>query len=160
MARRAGEKVRRRLKWHASQAFAERMGPALVAGLALVVFALTQASVLAQEPLSKVDGSMYALLSFGALLFVVAGLCLPRLLRLKIAGMELEQSALERAPLPRRVGVHVQALRPPTPHRAVTILNHREALKRVEPALVAWMSRAPERVTPELLVPGPASDAP
>ena len=160
MAQRAGEKVRRRLKWHASQAFAERMGPALVAGLALVVFALTQASVLAQEPISKVDGSMYALLSFGALLFVVAGLCLPRLLRLKIAGMELEQSALERAPLPRRVGVHVQALRPPTPHRAVTILNHREALKRVEPALVPWMSRAPERVAPELLVPGPASDAP
>lgn len=60
---------------------------------------------------------------------VVAGLCLPRLLRLKIVGMELEQSALERAPTPRPPGVHVQALRHPTPQRAVTILNRREAAR-------------------------------
>jgi tetratricopeptide (TPR) repeat protein len=157
MARRADDKIQRRLKRQASQAFAERIGPILVAGLALIVFALTQASMVAQRPMSSVDGSMYATLSFGALLFVVAGLCLPRLLRLKIAGMELEQSSLERAPVPKPLGVHVQALRPPTPHRAVTILSHRAALKRVEPALAPWMSRAPQTRTPELLLPEPAS---
>lgn len=37
----------------------------------------------------------YALLSFGSLMFMVAGLYLPQILKLKVAGIELEKSTID-----------------------------------------------------------------
>jgi hypothetical protein len=43
----------------------------------------------------KID--MYSLLTFGSLLFMVAGLYLPQLLKLKVGGIELEKSSLDQS---------------------------------------------------------------
>jgi hypothetical protein len=40
---------------------------------------------------------MYSLLTFGSLLFMVAGLYLPQLLKLKVGGIELEKSSLDQS---------------------------------------------------------------
>jgi hypothetical protein len=52
-----------------------------------------------------VEVSWYALLTFGALLFLIAGTYLPQLTRFKVAGLELDKAAVERAELPRSVGI-------------------------------------------------------
>jgi len=135
MAARARDKIRKRLRRGSPDRFTERVAPFIIAFLALMVFGLTQASLIADAPMSELPSGMYATLTFGALLFVVSGFTLPRLLKLRVAGMELQNSAVERAPDPSPLRIHVQQLRAVGPHTAMTLLAHRGALKRVEPRL-------------------------
>jgi tetratricopeptide (TPR) repeat protein len=148
MSTRARDKIRKRLKRMSPNELPERIGPVVIASLALAVFLLTQASLIARRP-TELDPGMYATLTFGALLFVLSGVSLPRLLRLKIAGMEMEKTTIERAPDPTPLRINVQALRPPGSHTAITLLNHREALKRVEPAFGLMVPVVAQYETPE-----------
>ena len=45
----------------------------------------------------ELDGGYYALLTFGSLLFMVVGLYLPQILKLRVAGIELEKSSVDQA---------------------------------------------------------------
>jgi len=45
----------------------------------------------------KIDGGYYVLLTFGLLLFMVVGLYLPQVLKLKVAGIELEKGTIDQA---------------------------------------------------------------
>jgi tetratricopeptide (TPR) repeat protein len=90
-ARRAAERIERRLKKYASQRVLEKVGPPVIISGAGIIFLFTQIVFAFQ----RIGAGAYATLSFGALLFTVAGLSLPQLLKLKVAGIELEKSAVE-----------------------------------------------------------------
>jgi hypothetical protein len=46
------------------------------------------------------DAKYYVVLTFGALIFMIAGLYLPKVLKLKVPGIELEKASVERASAP------------------------------------------------------------
>ncbi|HVS82948.1 MAG TPA: tetratricopeptide repeat protein [Pyrinomonadaceae bacterium] len=101
-AKRAAERIERRLRRYTSQRVLERLGPPVIISGAGIIFLVTQMVFLLQWPINmllrwpiSMAAGAYATLSFGALLFTVAGLSLPQLLKLKVAGIELEKSAVE-----------------------------------------------------------------
>ena len=49
------------------------------------------------ENFPELAGGYYALLTFGSLLFMVVGLYLPQILKLRVAGIELEKSSVDQA---------------------------------------------------------------
>jgi hypothetical protein len=49
------------------------------------------------EGFPELAGGYYALLTFGSLLFMVVGLYLPQILKLRVAGIELEKSSIDQA---------------------------------------------------------------
>jgi len=49
------------------------------------------------ENFPELEGGYYALLTFGSLLFMVVGLYLPQILKLRVAGIELEKSSVDQA---------------------------------------------------------------
>jgi tetratricopeptide (TPR) repeat protein len=155
MARRARDKIHKRLRRLSSHTLAERVGPVMVAALALAVFGVTQVSLIDHRPMRSLSATMYATLSFGALLFVVAGLYLPRLLRLRIAGMELEKTPVEQKPAPTPLKLNVQALRPPSVPNSPMLLYHGRGMKRVEPTITDWLNRAAHPLHPRGPEPGP-----
>jgi tetratricopeptide (TPR) repeat protein len=55
--------------------------------------------------LERIQIGYYALLAFGALLFIIASAFLPQLTRLKVAGLELEKSTVERVETVRSIGI-------------------------------------------------------
>jgi tetratricopeptide (TPR) repeat protein len=72
----------------------DTLGPRLIVGLAVVVFVLTQLSFYSDWLVANFQPAYYVTLTLGSLLFAIAGLGLPRLLRLKVAGIELERSTV------------------------------------------------------------------
>jgi hypothetical protein len=71
------------------------MGPWLLTILSLVGFFLSQANLFFSVPGKQIDIGYYILLTFGSLMFILAGLSLTQLLKLKVAGIELEKSVVE-----------------------------------------------------------------
>lgn len=72
------------------------LAPFVVAGLAILIMALVNANFFLAWPSGKViDSTGWTAGVFGSLLFVVAGLTLPQLLKLKVGGIELEKGAAE-----------------------------------------------------------------
>ena len=64
------------------------------------------ASTEAKAPRKGMIGEgMYALLSFGSLLFLIAGFYLPQILKLKVAGIELEKSVVDQIAAPTALGI-------------------------------------------------------
>jgi hypothetical protein len=55
--------------------------------------------------LERIEMGYYALLTFGALIFIIASAFLPQLTRLKLAGLELEKSTTERVETVRSIGI-------------------------------------------------------
>jgi hypothetical protein len=49
------------------------------------------------EDFPKIEVGHYAILTFCSLLFMVVGLYLPQILKLKVAGIELEKSSVDQA---------------------------------------------------------------
>lgn len=94
-AARALKKIDARLKRFTSQRVTERWGRALLIVLSVIVFLMTGTSFFFKWPTNDVDGKYCVILTFGSLLFMIAGLYLPQLLKLKVAGIELEKSTLD-----------------------------------------------------------------
>jgi tetratricopeptide (TPR) repeat protein len=88
-----------------NQRLAERAGPLLVAGAALVVFLLVQASLIFGWPIGDLAPGTYGALSLGALLFVVAGLYLPNVTGLKVGTIQLEKSVVEQVSVSTDLGI-------------------------------------------------------
>jgi hypothetical protein len=95
-ARQLEEKRREFLNQRATQ----RLGPSLVAFLALFVFVFTQASFYFGWPLKDFPSVNYMSLTFGSLIFIIASLYLPSTQRLKLAGVELEKRPVDQTPNP------------------------------------------------------------
>lgn len=94
-AKRAVEKLDKRLTLSASR-LVDLGGPWVIVLAAIAIFFVTQRSVIkSQPPFKDLEAGYYALLSFGSLLFAIAGICLPQLLKLKVAGIELEKNAVD-----------------------------------------------------------------
>jgi tetratricopeptide (TPR) repeat protein len=88
-----------------ADALENRFGPPLVVILALVVFLFSQVSFYFGWPVSGLTSAYYVTLTFSALLFAIAGLGLPRLLKLKVAGIELERSSVTQVSSPVSLGI-------------------------------------------------------
>jgi hypothetical protein len=93
---RAKKKLTKRLGYLAPQRLADRLGPLLIMLLSLTVFFFHAGQLFFQEPIGSLkEPGYYALLTFGALTLMVAGLYLPQIWKLKVAGIQLEKSAVE-----------------------------------------------------------------
>lgn len=108
-SKRAKEKLEKRLNRFSPQRLMEKGGPLLIIFLSFFVFILSQFSFFLNPNESKkiayhgyellylnpIEVGYYALLTFGSIIFMVAGLYLPQILKLKVGGIELEKSAVE-----------------------------------------------------------------
>ena len=110
-ARRALAKIDEREGRFSAQWLGEKVGPAAIALLAFAVFVVTQVSFVGGVGRDLGVG-YYVLLTFGALLFMVAGLYLPRILKLKVGALELEKSVVEQVATTGGLGIS-----PPAPTR-------------------------------------------
>ncbi len=55
---------------------------------------------------SVADDRTYTALTFGSLLFMVAGLYLPKVLKLKVPGIELEKASVDQVSIPSSLGIN------------------------------------------------------
>jgi tetratricopeptide (TPR) repeat protein len=110
-ARGAIAKITQLIRGRASGAFADVFGPLVIFGAGTAVFLLAQLDFFFQNTSirgvfwlpaksSVVDATVYIALTFGALVFMIAGLYLPKVLKLKVPGIELEKSSVERVSAP------------------------------------------------------------
>jgi tetratricopeptide (TPR) repeat protein len=92
-ARRAKKKIGEKLRPLSPERLMEKLGPAAIFLSSAFVFVYTQVSLLHR---GKIDEPvLYSSLTFGSLVLMIAGLYLPRLLKLKVAGIELEKSTVD-----------------------------------------------------------------
>ena len=92
---RAKEKLAKRLKKFTRHWLTEKIGPWLILIPSIFVLALSQASFWYKEPLYLVDAGSYLTMTFGSLVFLVIGLYLPQIMKLKVAGIEIEKSSVD-----------------------------------------------------------------
>lgn len=113
-AKRACEKLSLRLSYTRSQQALKSVGPPTIFALSVFLFFVTQylfftgKAVLWDESikgLRSMGESHYVLLTFGSLIFMIAGLSLPQLLKIKIAGVELEKSTIEQTQTSSNLGI-------------------------------------------------------
>ncbi len=95
-AKRAHERVESRLHPPAGQHFAKTYGPVIIFLAALAGFMFAQLSFFAT---GRLDATNYTVASFGSLMFMLASLSIPQLLKFKVAGVELEKSSIEQVSL-------------------------------------------------------------
>ena len=102
LAAAAIEKIGDRGLRHADDVLANRIGPLLLFAAGLVVFVLAVALGLAR---GKSTDPGYLAMTFGGLAIAMAGLSLPSLLKLKVAGIELQKAAPERSASATAIGL-------------------------------------------------------
>lgn len=101
-ARRAIEKLKTKLHRFSSDWVLGTAGPWAIIVLSFVVFSAAQFCFFYFKSINQ---GYYVLLVFGSLLFMIAGLFLPELMKLKIAGIELEKSPADRATPSASIGI-------------------------------------------------------
>lgn len=102
-AKRACEKLTLRLSYTRSQNILRSIGPPIIFAVSAFLFFITQYLFFRGKPVfwdestktfQGISETHYVLLTFGSLIFMIAGLSLPELLKIKIAGVELEKSTI------------------------------------------------------------------
>ncbi|MBI5043815.1 MAG: tetratricopeptide repeat protein [Nitrospirae bacterium] len=93
-AKRAKEKIEKRFSRFSSQWITEKAGPWAISILSLWIFLASQIGFYIAGTKKDYIG-YYALFTFGSLIFMVAGLYLPQILKLKVGGIELEKSPVK-----------------------------------------------------------------
>ena len=96
-ARIAVGKLERRSKTSLPEQFWERWGSGILVFFTAFLFVFAQLRFYWKIPRGAADMGIeaYSLMSFGSLAFMVAGFYLPKILKLKVAGVELEKSAVD-----------------------------------------------------------------
>jgi tetratricopeptide (TPR) repeat protein len=105
------EKINQRLIKRIGESAVDRVGPFLIFLAGTAVFVLAQLDFFFQGtavraslglPATKAitQAATYTALTFGALVFMIAGLYLPRLLKLKVAGIELQKASVDQLSAP------------------------------------------------------------
>lgn len=100
---RAAEKVKNSLSFSPVRLL-EKVGPMLIIGIAFSVFLFSSLAFFLHK-LCNITEGYYALLSFGSLLFMVAGLYLPQILKLKVGAIEMEKSPVSQVTTPVSLGI-------------------------------------------------------
>ncbi|MBI3660217.1 tetratricopeptide repeat protein [Candidatus Acetothermia bacterium] len=93
-ARRAKEKLEKILDFSSGNRLLEKIEPWLISGSSFFIFVSTQVILYLGQPI-RLDAVGYSLLIFGSLLFMVAGLYLPHIQKLKVWGIELEKGSVD-----------------------------------------------------------------
>jgi tetratricopeptide (TPR) repeat protein len=84
----------------------EKYGSSIIFCLSLLVFFGSQLGFyFAKPPAGKTYVGYWPLATFGSLLFMIAGLYLPQLLKIKVAGIELEKSSVDQVSAPVALGI-------------------------------------------------------
>jgi superkiller protein 3 len=105
-ARAAADKLTKRLRASRRDQLAEWLGPALVCVLSLTVFAFAHYDFHYAVPaVRRLDAVQYIAITFGALVFFVAGLYLPKVLKLKVPGIELEKASMDQISIATSIGI-------------------------------------------------------
>jgi hypothetical protein len=78
--------------------------PRVGAALAVTLLVLVQLNFFVGHVGKQIGAAVYLPLSLGLLLFIIAAFYLPQLLRLKVAGIELEKSSTEAVTQPLGIG--------------------------------------------------------
>lgn len=110
------EKITKRRRQGRSELLVDVIGPLGISIAAAAVFLFAQLNFLFQgtairtwfrlPALSSVtEPAVYSLLTFGSLLFMIAGLYLPKVLKLKVGGIELEKAAIDQVSAPSTLGI-------------------------------------------------------
>lgn len=84
--------------------FSEKIGPWLIVIPSIFVFIVSQISLFLKEPIILDIGS-YLTLTFLPLVFIVIGLYLPNILKLKFAGVEIEKNSIQQMTMPSSLGI-------------------------------------------------------
>ena len=91
-AKRALKKMEERIARFSPESVKEKWGPFIVIVLSLSTFLSSQMGFFSVR---IIPIGYYILLTFGSLLFIVVGLYLPYILKLKVGGIELEKSSVD-----------------------------------------------------------------
>ncbi|MBG9378734.1 tetratricopeptide repeat protein [Panacibacter sp. DH6] len=94
----ACDKIKQRLSLLSSKRTTEKFGPGLIFFLSLFVFVTIQVLFFKSYFFSQkaiIDFTAYSLFTFGSIVFMIAALYLPNVLKLKVAGIELEKSSID-----------------------------------------------------------------
>lgn len=103
-AKRGMGKIEKRAKILTPQRFIERLGPWAIFLSSFFVFILSQSCFIFNKPHS-IAISYYGLLTLGSFIFMVTGLYLPQILKLKVGSIELEKSPVEQITAPTTLGI-------------------------------------------------------
>ena len=110
-AKRAVEKIEKGLNDLSPHRRLEVFGPLTIFFLSVIVFISSQSSFFIGKPFIVYGKSIdlkveyYVLLTFGSIIFMMAGLYLPQILKLKFGGIELEKSPVEQITTPSTIGI-------------------------------------------------------
>lgn len=107
------EKLRKKVRTTQRDKLLDWIGPFVVCLAATAVFVFAQMDFFFAGKFGLdlfatkrvTDTGYYALLSFGAIVFMVAGLYLPKVLKLKVGAIELEKGAVEQISTPTSLGI-------------------------------------------------------
>lgn len=92
-ALRAKRKILEKIRPTSTERIMEKLGPLSIFVAAAFLLVVTQFSFYGGGRIK--DLASYISISFGSIVLMIAGLSLPRLLKLKVAGIELEKSSVE-----------------------------------------------------------------
>jgi hypothetical protein len=101
-ADRAKKKLEQWLQRSISQK-TEKYGPVVIGGLSLTVCGLAQWKFFLTSP--PLSFESYAVITFASLFFMIAGLYLPQIIKLRFGGIELEKSSIDQATAVRSFGI-------------------------------------------------------
>src|SRR5262249_12687730 len=105
------QKITQRLRRRASESLVDFLGPLAIFTAGIFVFLFAQLDFFFRDTSIRsffwlpaksavTDAKVYVVLTFGSLIFMIAGLYLPKVLKLKVPGIELEKSSVERVSAP------------------------------------------------------------
>ena len=91
-AKRAFKKMEARIARFSPESVRGKWGPFIIIGLSFLTFVFSQVGFFSVK---IIPIGYHILLTFGSLLFIVVGLYLPHILKLKVGGIELEKSSVD-----------------------------------------------------------------
>ena len=107
-AKRAAQKIEKSLSLFRPQRLLEKIGPLAVFGTSLLLFLATQALVIShyyRDFPKIIDKGVYIGVTFGSMVFMIAGLYLPQILKLKVPGFSIEKSSVDQVTTPGTLGI-------------------------------------------------------
>jgi tetratricopeptide (TPR) repeat protein len=104
-ARRAAERVKKEVDPFAPHRVANEWAPRIVAALAVLLLLLVQLNFFVGHVGKTMSATVFLPLSLGLLVFIIAAFYLPQLLRLKVAGIELEKTSTDQITQPVTLGI-------------------------------------------------------
>jgi tetratricopeptide (TPR) repeat protein len=104
-SRRALERLTQKISYLSPQRLTEKFGTWVMVFPSMFVFVFVQTSFFADWPHKSLGDTAFPVLTFGSLIFIIVGLFLPQLTKLKAGGVELEKNALDQITTSRSLGI-------------------------------------------------------